>query len=99
MPTKPMSVSQAVPVDQMKLKTPVAEPITTSPRGESRVKMNRMRQRISQRLKDAQNTAAMLTTFNEVDMTNIIAFRKKYKDAFQKSMESNLASCQLSLKR
>merc|ERR1712183_963242 len=84
MPTKPMSVSQAVPVDQMKLKTPVAEPITTSTRGESRVKMNRMRQRISQRLKDAQNTAAMLTTFNEVDMTNIIAFRKKYKDAFQK---------------
>merc|ERR1719427_938053 len=84
MPTKPMSVSQAVPVDQMKLKTPVAVPITTSTRGESRVKMNRMRQRISQRLKDAQNTAAMLTTFNEVDMTNIIAFRKKYKDAFQK---------------
>lgn len=84
MPTKPMSVSQSPPVDQLKLKTPVVEPMTTSTRGESRVKMNRMRQRISQRLKDAQNTAAMLTTFNEVDMTNIIAFRKKYKDAFQK---------------
>ncbi|XP_072941242.1 dihydrolipoyllysine-residue succinyltransferase component of 2-oxoglutarate dehydrogenase complex, mitochondrial-like [Epargyreus clarus] len=53
-------------------------------RTEQRVKMNRMRQRIAQRLKDAQNTNAMLTTFNEVDMTNIMAFRKKYLDAFTK---------------
>jgi len=46
--------------------------------------MNRMRQRIAQRLKDAQNTYAMLTTFNEVDMSNAIALRNKYKDLFQK---------------
>lgn len=46
--------------------------------------MNRMRQRIAQRLKDAQNTYAMLTTFNEVDMTSVIQMRNKYKDAFAK---------------
>ena len=44
--------------------------------------MTRMRRRIAERLKGAQNTAAMLTTFNEVDMTNIMALRKEYKDAF-----------------
>jgi len=53
-------------------------------RQERRVKMNRMRQRISQRLKDAQNTCALLTTFNEVDMTNIMQLRNQYKDAFLK---------------
>uniref|UniRef100_H2ZIY0 Dihydrolipoyllysine-residue succinyltransferase component of 2-oxoglutarate dehydrogenase complex, mitochondrial n=1 Tax=Ciona savignyi TaxID=51511 RepID=H2ZIY0_CIOSA len=53
-------------------------------RSEHRVKMNRMRLRIAQRLKDSQNTAAMLTTFNEVDMTNIMAMRNKHKDAFLK---------------
>jgi 2-oxoglutarate dehydrogenase E2 component (dihydrolipoamide succinyltransferase) len=51
-------------------------------RSETRVKMTRMRQRIATRLKDAQNTAALLTTFNEVDMTNIMALRKKYQDQF-----------------
>ncbi|KAH9376038.1 hypothetical protein HPB48_004193 [Haemaphysalis longicornis] len=53
-------------------------------RGRVGVKMNRMRQRIAQRLKDAQNTYAMLTTFNEVDMTSVIQMRNKYKDAFAK---------------
>uniref|UniRef100_A0A3Q3DZN9 Dihydrolipoyllysine-residue succinyltransferase component of 2-oxoglutarate dehydrogenase complex, mitochondrial n=1 Tax=Labrus bergylta TaxID=56723 RepID=A0A3Q3DZN9_9LABR len=48
------------------------------------VKMNRMRLRIAQRLKEAQNTCAMLTTFNEVDMSNITEMRKTYKDAFLK---------------
>uniref|UniRef100_A0A3B5LQB4 Dihydrolipoyllysine-residue succinyltransferase component of 2-oxoglutarate dehydrogenase complex, mitochondrial n=1 Tax=Xiphophorus couchianus TaxID=32473 RepID=A0A3B5LQB4_9TELE len=48
------------------------------------VKMNRMRLRIAQRLKEAQNTCAMLTTFNEVDMSNISEMRKAYKDAFLK---------------
>uniref|UniRef100_A0A8C8F9K0 Dihydrolipoyllysine-residue succinyltransferase component of 2-oxoglutarate dehydrogenase complex, mitochondrial n=1 Tax=Oncorhynchus tshawytscha TaxID=74940 RepID=A0A8C8F9K0_ONCTS len=48
------------------------------------VKMNRMRLRIAQRLKEAQNTCAMLTTFNEVDMSNISELRKAYKDAFLK---------------
>ncbi len=46
--------------------------------------MNRMKQKISQRLKESQNTAAMLTTFQEVDMTNLIEMRNKYKDDFEK---------------
>lgn len=48
------------------------------------VKMNRMRQRIATRLKDAQNTYAMLTTFNEIDMSNLMEMRSRYKDAFFK---------------
>jgi 2-oxoglutarate dehydrogenase E2 component (dihydrolipoamide succinyltransferase) len=51
---------------------------------EERVKMTRLRQTIAKRLKDAQNTAAMLTTFNEVDMTNVMALRNQYKDIFEK---------------
>ncbi|PRD24812.1 UNVERIFIED_CONTAM: Dihydrolipoyllysine-residue succinyltransferase component of 2-oxoglutarate dehydrogenase complex [Trichonephila clavipes] len=50
----------------------------------SQVKMNRMRQRIAQRLKEAQNTYAMLTTFNEIDMSNVIEMRNRHKDAFLK---------------
>jgi 2-oxoglutarate dehydrogenase E2 component (dihydrolipoamide succinyltransferase) len=53
-------------------------------RSETRVKMTRMRQRIAQRLKDSQNTAAMLTTFQEVDMTNLIDLRNRYKEDFEK---------------
>jgi len=53
-------------------------------RSEHRVKINRMRQRIAQRLKDAQNTCAMLTTFNEIDMSNAMEMRDKFKDAFAK---------------
>ncbi|XP_036150544.1 dihydrolipoyllysine-residue succinyltransferase component of 2-oxoglutarate dehydrogenase complex, mitochondrial [Monomorium pharaonis] len=53
-------------------------------RTEQRVKMSRMRQRIADRLKDAQNTTAMLTTFNEIDMSRIIEFRKKHQEAFVK---------------
>jgi 2-oxoglutarate dehydrogenase E2 component (dihydrolipoamide succinyltransferase) len=51
---------------------------------EERVKMTRLRQRIAERLKEAQNTAAMLTTFNEVDMGNVMALRNMHKDAFEK---------------
>lgn len=53
-------------------------------RNENRVKINRMRGRIAQRLKDAQNTYAMLTTFNEIDMSNAIEARNQHKDAFLK---------------
>lgn len=49
---------------------------------EERVKMSRLRKRIAERLKESQNTAAMLTTFNEVDMSNIMRIRNKYKDKF-----------------
>uniref|UniRef100_A0A8C7YDR4 Dihydrolipoyllysine-residue succinyltransferase component of 2-oxoglutarate dehydrogenase complex, mitochondrial n=1 Tax=Oryzias sinensis TaxID=183150 RepID=A0A8C7YDR4_9TELE len=82
MDTKPVSaikptVSQAAPVTH-------TEGGAKAARTESRVKMNRMRLRIAQRLKEAQNTCAMLTTFNEVDMSNISDMRKNYKDAFLK---------------
>ncbi|MFN0191658.1 MAG: 2-oxoglutarate dehydrogenase complex dihydrolipoyllysine-residue succinyltransferase [Aestuariivirga sp.] len=51
---------------------------------EERVRMSRLRQTIARRLKDAQNVAAMLTTFNEVDMTSVMALRNQYKDVFEK---------------
>ena len=51
---------------------------------EERVRMTRLRQTIARRLKEAQNTAAMLTTFNEVDMSAVMALRAKYKDGFEK---------------
>ncbi len=51
---------------------------------EERVKMTRLRQTIARRLKDVQNTAAMLTTFNEVDMSHVMALRTQYKDVFEK---------------
>ena len=68
---------------------PAAKPAAPSaPRAddvrEERVKMTRLRKRIAERLKEAQNTAAMLTTFNEIDMTNVMAARKKFQDDFEK---------------
>ena len=51
---------------------------------EERVKMTRLRKRIAERLKEAQNTAAMLTTFNEADMSAVMALRNKFKDSFEK---------------
>jgi 2-oxoglutarate dehydrogenase E2 component (dihydrolipoamide succinyltransferase) len=56
----------------------------TAERREERVKMSRLRQTIAKRLKDAQNTAAMLTTFNDVDMSAVIEARSRYKDLFEK---------------
>lgn len=52
--------------------------------------MSRMRKRIAERLKDSQNTAAMLTTYNEIDMTSIIEMRNLYKDEFQKKHDMKL---------
>ena len=60
-------------------------------RDEERIKMSRMRQRIAQRLKQSQDTTAMLTTFNEVDMTNVN--RSEHKDALKRSMVPGLALC------
>ncbi len=57
---------------------------------EERVKMTRLRQTIANRLKEAQNTAAMLTTYNEVDMSNIMGIRAKYKDQFEKKHQVKL---------
>ena len=67
---------------------PAAAPAAPRPAGdaarEERVKMTRLRQTIARRLKDSQNTAAMLTTYNEVDMTEVMALRNEYKAEFEK---------------
>jgi 2-oxoglutarate dehydrogenase E2 component (dihydrolipoamide succinyltransferase) len=62
----------------------VAKAPRTDDAREERVKMTRLRKTIASRLKDAQNTAAMLTTFNEVDMSAIMALRAEYKETFEK---------------
>ena len=62
---------------------PAAAPRETGPR-EERVRMTRLRQTIARRLKEAQDTAAMLTTFNDVDMTAVMEMRKVYRDSFEK---------------
>jgi 2-oxoglutarate dehydrogenase E2 component (dihydrolipoamide succinyltransferase) len=64
--------------------TKPVEPAKAGSRGETRVKMTRMRQRIAQRLKESQNSTAMLTTFQECDMSAIFEMREKYKDGFEK---------------
>ena len=63
-----------------------AAPVTATAgeRREERVKMTRLRQTIAKRLKDAQNTAALLTTFNDVDMSAVMEARNRYKDSFEK---------------
>ena len=81
---KALAAAETVP-------TPAAAAAADPPRSrrapagrEERVKMTRLRKRIAERLKEAQNTAAMLTTFNEVDMTATIEMRARYQDAFTK---------------
>jgi len=63
---------------------PAAPVAAAHTRQEERVKMTRLRQTIAKRLKEAQNTAAMLTTFNDIDMSAVIEARNKYKDLFEK---------------
>ncbi|KAF7560252.1 hypothetical protein G7046_g3912 [Stylonectria norvegica] len=81
-PSKPEPTQQ--PEKKKESKPAASPPATSAPtlggRDERRVKMNRMRLRIAERLKQSQNTAASLTTFNEVDMSNVMEFRKLYKD-------------------
>jgi 2-oxoglutarate dehydrogenase E2 component (dihydrolipoamide succinyltransferase) len=64
--------------------------ITNGERPEKRVPMSRLRARVAERLKDAQNTAAILTTFNEVNMQSIMDLRKKYKEQFEKQHGARL---------
>ena len=75
---KPVAAAQAPAA------APAPAAAATGGRKEERVKMTRLRQTIAKRLKEAQNTAAMLTTFNDVDMTAVIEARAKYKDLFEK---------------
>lgn len=86
-PATPAPVPQIVVPPPMPAPPPVAARAPSAPSDaarEERVRMTRLRQTIARRLKDAQNVAAMLTTFNEVDMTNVMALRNQYKDVFEK---------------
>jgi 2-oxoglutarate dehydrogenase E2 component (dihydrolipoamide succinyltransferase) len=75
----PTPVSQPAAAVQVRAPSPADDAAR-----EERVKMTRLRQTIARRLKDAQNTAAMLTTFNEVDMSHVMALRNQYKELFEK---------------
>ncbi|KAH9852307.1 dihydrolipoyllysine-residue succinyltransferase 1 [Lenzites betulinus] len=86
-------------------KQPTPTPRVPGSRGETRVKMNRMRLRIAERLKESQNAAASLTTFNEIDMSSVMEMRKKYKDEVLKEHDVKLGfmsafakACSLALK-
>jgi len=80
------AIRHSMAQEKGEVKLPPADPTVeiTGTRTEQRVKMSRMRLRIAQRLKDAQNTNAMLTTFNEIDMSNIMQLRKQHQEAFVK---------------
>ncbi len=74
--------------------TPSAQPVPTGPRPEAtreeRVRMSRLRRRVAERLKEAQHTAAMLTTFNEVDLTAVSEARRTYRESFEKKHDVRL---------
>lgn len=95
-PKQPEPTPQAKAAEKPKQPEPAKEKpapkqaASAGNRGETRVKMNRMRQTIAKRLKDSQNAAASLTTFNEIDMSALMAFRKKYKDEVLKSHDVKL---------
>jgi 2-oxoglutarate dehydrogenase E2 component (dihydrolipoamide succinyltransferase) len=76
---QPTPVSQPAAAVQVRAPSPADDAAR-----EERVRMTRLRQTIARRLKEAQNTAAMLTTFNEVDMGHVMALRNQYKDLFEK---------------
>jgi 2-oxoglutarate dehydrogenase E2 component (dihydrolipoamide succinyltransferase) len=80
----------AAPVRPAPAAAPPAMPPTTGARQERRVPMSRLRARIAQRMVEAQQNAAMLTTFNEVDLSSVIALRNRHKDAFEKKYGTKL---------
>ncbi|MGO4716463.1 2-oxoglutarate dehydrogenase complex dihydrolipoyllysine-residue succinyltransferase [Bradyrhizobium sp. 2TAF24] len=81
----PTPVSQPAAAVQVRAPSPADDAAR-----EERVKMTRLRQTIARRLKDVQNTAAMLTTFNEVDMSELMKLRSQYKDLFEKKHGTKL---------
>jgi 2-oxoglutarate dehydrogenase E2 component (dihydrolipoamide succinyltransferase) len=89
-------VLAAVAAGTVATPTPIAPIVARAPAPaddasrEERVRMTKLRQTIARRLKDAQNTAAMLTTFNEVDMGEVMALRTRYKDVFEKKHGAKL---------
>ncbi|KAI0296474.1 dihydrolipoyllysine-residue succinyltransferase 1 [Russula brevipes] len=109
---KETSKPKPAPKDQGKQPAPSTPPSAAAGaadgaalRNETRVKMSRMRLRIAERLKESQNTAAFLTTFNEIDMSSLMEMRKRYKDDVLKQHEVKLGfmsafarACTLALK-
>jgi 2-oxoglutarate dehydrogenase E2 component (dihydrolipoamide succinyltransferase) len=69
---------------------PKPAPVPAGSRGETRVRMTKRRETIARRLVEAQHNAAMLTTFNEVDMTAVMALRERQKESFKKRYGMNL---------
>ena len=78
-PSSKGAVPVPVPVQNLRL-----PPAAVDAAREERVRMTKLRQTIAQRLKDAQNSAAMLTTFNDVDMSAVMKLRSEFKDLFEK---------------
>jgi len=81
---KPASPPASAPASAPRPAPVPAPAAAAGPRGVQRQKMTRLRQTIARRLKEAQNTAAILTTFNEIDMSAVMGLRARYKDAFEK---------------
>ncbi|MCH7929488.1 MAG: 2-oxoglutarate dehydrogenase complex dihydrolipoyllysine-residue succinyltransferase [Proteobacteria bacterium] len=81
-------IERADPAEPAPAPEPPPPPVRARPRAEAgreeRVRMTRLRQRIAERLKEAQHTAAILTTFNEADMSEVMALRKQYRESFEK---------------
>jgi 2-oxoglutarate dehydrogenase E2 component (dihydrolipoamide succinyltransferase) len=87
----PLQPPMPPPIPTAPAPVPAARPTAPDDSArEERVRMTKLRQTIARRLKDAQNTAAMLTTFNEVDMSEVMALRARYKDAFEKKHGAKL---------
>ena len=85
-----LEAAAAAPPPQPAAPAPAPAPAPAAPPAprpehprEERVRMSRLRRRIAERLKDAQNTAAMLTTYNEADMSGVMALRRRYRDRFE----------------
>lgn len=78
------TAAPAAPQPEVRAEAPGAPTTVAADRREERVRMTRLRKRIAERLKQAQNTAAMLTTFNECDMSAVLALRERYRESFEK---------------
>ena len=82
---------QSAAIDETEKSSPLRAPsLIEDADREERVKMTRLRQTIAKRLKDSQNTAAMLTTYNEVDMTEVMSLRSEFKELFEKKHGTKL---------
>jgi len=83
-------VLEAVSGGLQQASAPAAVATSSDAKPVERVRMSKLRQKVAERLKESQNTAAILTTFNEVDMTAVMALRSEYKDAFEKKHGAKL---------